>query len=326
MRSAGRVCAGLVVLALLAALHGCGGDGSGGQSVTSVGRPPAPTPSKIAFEAPVSGQGIVVYTMNTDGSAVTSLGPGQAPAWSPSGASIACARAVSLPGGATTRCIFTLTPTPTGVVASQLTQPVPFGGGTSSDYMQSWSPDGGRIAFARGVSGGGATSLQVVDVGTKAVTPLLTVASGTLAWPDWSPDGSFIAFYQTRPYPPGGNSVQVVRADGSGQAMLLDNARYAAWSPVGSKLVLNRTDAIGMWVADFDPVSVTLSNLRQLASGGAMMGTWSPDGSQVAYVDIAGSLSNPDVFRIGANGSGLTNLTRTAKVAENCPDWSLAVF
>ncbi len=73
------------------------------------------------------------------------------------------------------------------------------GGGPTpvANWNPSWSPDGGRIAFASNASG--VFQIYTIDPGGTNLTQVTTSGGD---WPTWSPDSSKIAFQSTR----GGNS------------------------------------------------------------------------------------------------------------------------
>ncbi|CAD5370999.1 hypothetical protein RA210_U140018 [Rubrivivax sp. A210] len=96
-----------------------------------------------------------------------------------------------------------------------------------------WSPDGKTIAFARGADSPG-VYLVAAD-GSGPPRQLVSSDSASLTSSAWSPDGRRIAFHG---YGTSGNrGIQVVSADGTGPATLMDAMYFPpAWSPDGSEL------------------------------------------------------------------------------------------
>jgi Tol biopolymer transport system component len=106
------------------------------------------------------------------------------PAWSFDGARIAFTAQMS-PGGST--AIFVADADGSGV------RQVTFPDTGMSDSDASWSPGGDEIVFARTLSTG-LSRIFVVDVGTLDLRALDDPSLPTATEPDWSPEGSRIAF------------------------------------------------------------------------------------------------------------------------------------
>ena len=143
----------------------------------------------------------------------------------------------------------------------------------------SWSPDMARLvvqSYYGGWDGDPSTpdpQIRVVDATSGAVTPL-----GAGDVPDWSPDGSKIAYRRWIDGKFPGFALQTVRPDGSGVATLL-----------------------------FFKQRVGATRSQYLYSP-----KWSPDGAYLAYeyVDAQNGYSwTHYIYRIAADGTGKTNLT-----------------
>jgi TolB protein len=174
-----------------------------------------------------------VYVMNADGSGITRItddpAPEFAPAWSPTGSSIAFARSAN-----GTDAI--------DVVNSDGTNEREVAAGTGANQRPfTWSPDGRQIAFVYLRRAG--WDLDVVNAdGTGRRT--VVVRDGV--WnegPAWSPDGTEIAFSSTLgAYPPGCgldsdvcSDLFVVHPDGTGLRRLTNEASGVfgiAWQPL----------------------------------------------------------------------------------------------
>ena len=101
--------------------------------------------------------------------------------------------------------------------------------------------------------------------------------------PDWSPDGSRIAFTSDGD---GNLDLYVMDADGSDVARLTRDAGYQGasdWSPDGSQLVYDADDEEGILQVFVTDIAGDIG-ATQLTSGAAN-GTpvWSPDGDQIAF-------------------------------------------
>jgi Tol biopolymer transport system component len=191
-----------------------------------------------------------------------------------------------------------------------------------------FSPDGSKLAyvdyepsgypqiFVKNVDGGGVTQL------THGEGP----GSGRYD-PDWSPDGTKIAF--TGPGP--GTDIHVMNADGSNHMRLLNSVTMSgwdpSWSPDGTKIAFTSTFQGGnyeIFVANSDgsgtPVNLTDNYVGppDYTRIDDEQPAWSPDGTQIAFTRRVG---NPiDLLVMNADGSGVHQLP-TGSGANISPVW-----
>jgi len=99
--------------------------------------------------------------------------------------------------------------------------------GNDWDWDARWSPDGQKIIWESSCCPGGVNIMNSDGSDRQGL-----IDSGTSdAWPDWSPDGSRIAFTSGRD---GNNEIYVANADGTGLIRITDNDVddvFPSWDP-----------------------------------------------------------------------------------------------
>lgn len=119
--------------------------------------------------------------------------------------------------------------------------------GMTFQNTPAFSPDGTRVAVEATSTATG-THIQLMDVATGALQPLLTASTGQEFSPAWAPDGSrmVVQFRDSA----GVNSLQVVElATGALKALPQEaglNARAPLWLPDGRHLIAVMEDAAGL--------------------------------------------------------------------------------
>ncbi len=136
--------------------------------------------------------------------------------------------------------------------------------------------------------------------------------------PNWSADGSLIAFgVQT---PTANLEIYSMAPDGSAAAQLttIGSAAFPAWSPDGSKLAIGSFhDSWDIWRVDRDG-----TNPAQLTDepGEDISPSWSPDGSKIAFQSMRDG--DREIYVMDADGSNETNVSNNHADEEESPDWS----
>src|SRR3712207_6711701 len=102
-----------------------------------------------------------------------------------------------------------------------------------------------------------------------------------------------------------------------------------AWSPDGRRIAFSRQagDVVALFVmnADGSGVRRLIAPVRgpEGAPSRDFLPGWSPDGRQIAFTSNRGGFGEPDIFRIDADGTDLTRLTRTPTFTGDFgPAWS----
>ena len=197
---------------------------------------------RLAFCHGVQRGGVIeIWTMKLDGTnkrQVTDLG-GRAtfPDFSPDGSRILFTYAAI---GSADADLFVIGADGTGLV--QLTT------GPANDVLGAYSPDGQRIVFTSDRTGTG--QVYVMDADGSDQVQLTFDPAFKDQVPDWSPDGSRIAYAAGDP-----GDVLVMNADGSDQHTIVGGPTDdfgSAWSPDGGQIAFIRFDDRTVYVVDAD--------------------------------------------------------------------------
>lgn len=155
----------------------------------------------------------------------------------------------------------------------------------ASNSAAAWSPLGNRIAYSAASEGDFRFSaIKVVAADGTNPTKLTNQTLGEYRadfGPDWSPDGSRLAFTREGlTIDSGWPGIWTMNADGSNQQKLIRGSD-PAWSPDGMKIAFVR-DSGGISVINADG-----SGLRQLTSSLQHFAPdWSPDGSKLVFTNF----------------------------------------
>jgi len=191
------------------------------------------------------------------------------------------------------------------IMRSDGSEPKGFGPGAG---RKSWSPDGSQITF--NLPWEGDFEIVSVEMQQGQLTRLTTdPASDTM--PDWSPDGTTIAFTSFRD---GGTPhIYLMAADGVDQRRITNRAmgEYGpAWSPDGKKIAFfaGLSDVNNqLYVVNLDG-----TGLRQLSDNPGVNDNpaWSPDGEWIAFSSNRNT-GDREIYLIHPDGTGLRRLTHS---------------
>jgi hypothetical protein len=240
---------------------------------------------------------------------------------------------------------------------------------TASEDSPAWSADGKRIAYVRDraiwrMNADGTGQIQVVaapPVGTCAFPPCRTLGA-----PAWSPDGAKLVFHDyTQTFDPetGVNEhyeLHTVNADGTGEAVLAQQARNARWSPDGTKIgyefyIDGGGDNDIHWITpdgsstfhvtqtgfehfgDWSPYGdwmtspsnefdATAYKIHPDGTGKTQVQNirpyrWSPDGTK--FLAGGGGIAQSDIYTANIDGTDVTYLTNNGNsgIRDENPDW-----
>ena len=197
----------------------------------------------------------------------------------------------------------------------QLTQ------GPGSDRSPRWSPDGRTLAFISSRQGG--PQIWLLSPAGGEARKLTTIADG-VGEIYWNPDGnSLIAVVDVKW--PAEQEIDRRNGDYATDARIWTELFWRHWDDfrAGHRQHLFAVDAAGGKATDLTPVD---HDVPTIATGGDGDVAIAPDGKEIAVAmhgdDVVATNTNVDIYVMGADGSGMRNVTATAKGAENTPRYS----
>lgn len=182
-----------------------------------------------------------------------------------------------------------------------------------------WSPDGEKLVY------GNYNALVIVDI-TTGSEEILDLQGLTNAYePDWSPDGTRIAFHAfDRSLEEAWFDIYIINIDGTGLRRLTDSPGGdwdPSWSPDSSRLVFHSSRKGEGWeyhLYDLFIVDVETGQETQLTDNDYYeeAATWSPVDDRILHVSIDG------LCTIFPDGSELTLVSDGTGMIHWEPEWS----
>jgi Tol biopolymer transport system component len=186
------------------------------------------------------------------------------------------------------------------------------------------SPDGTRIAL-EGFGLGEHSELDgIYSIRASDGEGLVQLLSGPVSPPRYSPDGTRLSYFDTKPgvSPTGSGALFVMPAEG-GDPVQITPWGFAfddhAWSPDGSWIVFQRPYG-QLYLVRPDGSDLHRLPLELPSGGGALNPSWSPDGRWIAFSLQRTDGSEIDVVR--PDGTGLRRVPGTAGGQAQHPDWA----
>ncbi|MFI9402720.1 hypothetical protein [Nocardia sp. NPDC052316] len=238
-----------------------------------------------------------VFVMNPDGTDVVRIGAGNHPSFARDGSKIVV-------GGA---AISTMDPD--GGNVRRL---------TDGGYHPKFSPDGARIAFARGgaiyaINADGGDLKQLTALPDPTAPPGPGQASSQN--PAFSPDGSKILFTRS-------GAIWVMAADGTHARQVLADPFWNSdpvFTPDATKIVFTSNRG-GKNRSEIYVMHANGADVRPLTDDATVHPSFSPDGSKIVYTRNPAPEPGAQIWVMNSDGSNARQLTDPKQTAQH-PSW-----
>lgn len=251
-----------------------------------------------------------IWAINDDGTGLTALTSTTAsgadsfnPQWSPDGSKVTFYSKRKVDGSDTVNTNNTFNIWLVDADGTNLTALTTVTAASATSSSPRWSPDGSKIVYTsrRNLDGSdtgtvnGAFNIWLINAdgtGSSSLTTVTTSGANGLG-PQWSPDGSKVAFYAKR------------NLDGTnnGAANAADN----------------------IWIINADGTGLTALTTTTTSGADSINPQWSPDGSKIVFsskrktdgTDTLNTNSVSNIWMVNVDGTGLTALTTATASSAN---------
>ncbi len=197
----------------------------------------------------------------------------------------------------------------------------PLTSGTSVESQPAMSPDGRKILYVEGVSDENIVSVSLDDGALRN----LIATDRSESMPAWAASVAKLAYVTNRDGP---QQIWLHGPDGSDRPIVTGNdfpGESTNWfmnpslSPAGDRIIFTRVDAAGscrMWIESLSggsPVRLTKS-----PDAAEFAGSWSPDGTRLAYFGLSRGKTALMVIKLGSQADPL----KLKEDIGGLPEWS----
>ena len=217
------------------------------------------------------------------------------------------------------------------LVKADGTDPVQLTDQPGVEFMAAWSPDGDRLAYAAGAAQDSPSDLFVLDLDGGEPQQVTSTPDRCESTPTWTPDGEELV-YVSGDCGEEAVGIFTIGLDGGEERELVAGGTWPDVGPDGRLLYSAPVPGEPwyvqrLWVSEADGTGARDVTPRGFAS--ASEATWSPDGSQIAFVTAVGDPAadkpedwNEEVYVMDADGSNPRRVTTAPGNDHWPPSWS----